>query len=351
LTDDYILVSLQINKDVKIKTDSTIAIKDSTMLGGKHVEITRGSRKASPITLGQILKGEPPRNMMEGLNRAAGQAGEMIKENRGNLKETISSTRDITEKIKSGKGTVGKLINEDKVHRDLEATMSNAREATESLKNILGKVEKGEGSVGKFVHDDEFFEKASETIDALRDYTGKVIDLKTYIGLNTTYFEKEEMNISEVYFRIEPGPNKYYLLGASVFSLQDGSPLPHNKDDDHIHLEPNIELAYKFFKNRLTLRGGIMEGKPGGGIDYDLLGGKLRFSVEGRDTHDDSSLDEEINSMLLRTSITTTFWNGRIQLKVGLNNILEKSSFIIGIGFDFQDNDIKYVVGALGSGV
>ena len=59
----------------------------------------------------------------------------LIADNRGNVNATVKNLRDITDKINSGKGTLGKIINEDTVHgqatdliKQLQDTIEDTRE-------------------------------------------------------------------------------------------------------------------------------------------------------------------------------------------------------------------------------
>ncbi|MFH1024043.1 MAG: MlaD family protein [Planctomycetota bacterium] len=351
LEGDMIRARLRLTMTPGIRSDSRITIKDSTALGGKHVEITRGTPAGKILPPGSTLRGVDPENVLDSVTRVAGQAGKMLEENRDNIRETMSSVRGITEKINTAKGTVGKLISEKEIYDDLRATIADAKAIAASMKTIAQKIERGEGTIGKVVQDDTLYKKTNEAMTSLRDYADKVNRMQMFLGLGSTAYDEEKMTISRVYVRIEPDAKKYYLLGVSVFDLRETSPLPHNMDKSHIQVGADLQLAYKFSKNRLTLRGGLIEGKIGGGADVDLLKGKLKFTLEGRDTYNDTDLRENIDSMLLRTKVTTSFFKGHLQVSAGINNILEKSSFMVGLTFQFRDNDLKYVVGAIGSGM
>jgi phospholipid/cholesterol/gamma-HCH transport system substrate-binding protein len=76
------------------------------------------------------------------------------------IKITVADARGVLDQAKSGNGTVGKLLNDDKLYREATDAMAN-------LRQILQKVNQGEGSVGKIVNDKEFYNNAKLTLQKL----------------------------------------------------------------------------------------------------------------------------------------------------------------------------------------
>ena len=73
------------------------------------------------------------------------------------LKITLSDARSIIDQVKSGQGTVGKLLTDDALYRESTDSMAN-------LNQILQKINRGEGSVGKLVNDQEFYKNIKLTL-------------------------------------------------------------------------------------------------------------------------------------------------------------------------------------------
>jgi phospholipid/cholesterol/gamma-HCH transport system substrate-binding protein len=49
------------------------------------------------------------------------------------LKDASRNIKDITDKINRGEGTIGKLVNEDKLYKDATATLKKTEKAMEGL--------------------------------------------------------------------------------------------------------------------------------------------------------------------------------------------------------------------------
>ena len=112
-------------------------------------------------------------------------------------------------------------------------------------------------------------------------------------------------------------------------------------DDPSTELDAQIGL--RFFDNRLTVRGGLLEGRVGGGLDFRIWGEDLVLTVEGRDVWSKEK-DENIDPFLLRAYVDTNVWWG-FYLRLGGDNLLDEPGFYGGAGLRLRDDDIKALFG------
>lgn len=129
LRENDILVECRIYTRFNLYSNYRIKIKNETALGGKYISIYPGcaelnDRKYSLIKTRKDLNGMPGGDIMEALST-------LVEENRENLHNTIKNIEEITGKINQGKGTLGKLVNEDKVHRNTDNLIKEVRDAME----------------------------------------------------------------------------------------------------------------------------------------------------------------------------------------------------------------------------
>jgi phospholipid/cholesterol/gamma-HCH transport system substrate-binding protein len=75
-------------------------------------------------------------------------------------KSMMTNANSIVTGINSGQGTLGKLAKDEALYRETTLAMSNMRE-------ILEKVNKGQGSVGKLVNDDSFYKNVKVSLQKL----------------------------------------------------------------------------------------------------------------------------------------------------------------------------------------
>lgn len=98
-------ITVWINDGAKVEEDSVVTINTLGLLGEKYLEIFPGTSGKPLLKNNDVITGRDPVPM------------EKITENLANLSESIKT---IVDKIKSGEGTVGKLLMDDSVYKNLE---------------------------------------------------------------------------------------------------------------------------------------------------------------------------------------------------------------------------------------
>lgn len=127
INDSTVQVTMLVKQDVQkfIKEDSEAGIGSEGIIGDKLVVLSKGGSTSKIIKEGQLIASSEPVEtdaIMESLQVTADNAA--------------MATGEITEilaKVNSGKGSLGKLINDDSMANDLDATMSNLKTSTKKL--------------------------------------------------------------------------------------------------------------------------------------------------------------------------------------------------------------------------
>ena len=89
-----------------------------------------------------------------------------------NLTQVSADLKDILAKIKAGDGTVGKLVNSDEMHDQLKTAFSNLSDAADSLKQTLGE---NREDIRSFVEQlGGLGPKLKETMENARDISAKI---------------------------------------------------------------------------------------------------------------------------------------------------------------------------------
>ena len=98
------------------------------------------------------------------------------------LDETSARLERIVAKIERGEGTVGKLINDEKLYAD-------ARDTIERLNLIMARLEKGEGTMGMILKDERLYNNvnnlSAEVTKLLYDFRQNP---KKYLSVKVTIF-------------------------------------------------------------------------------------------------------------------------------------------------------------------
>lgn len=122
VNDSSVRVDLTLNNSVKkfIKTDSKISIGSDGLMGDKLVVIAPGGvTSTTQVQDGARLASVNPLDVDRIINKLT-----KVADNAASLTEGLSA---IVNKVNSGKGSIGRLLNNDKLSRDLEGTVSQAK--------------------------------------------------------------------------------------------------------------------------------------------------------------------------------------------------------------------------------
>jgi len=148
-------ISLNLKGPIKIYQNYEATIKNESLLSGRVISLDPGSRfprdpktfefQTSGIenlvltdytnskSISPSLKGNITEDPLVSLS-------ELIAENRADIKRTFTNVADITTKINNGEGTLGRLINENEVHTNVNTTLTDAqivlRELREGLEDL-----------------------------------------------------------------------------------------------------------------------------------------------------------------------------------------------------------------------
>jgi phospholipid/cholesterol/gamma-HCH transport system substrate-binding protein len=101
-----------VKNDARIPRDSEIWVNTLGLLGEKYIEIMPGTDYKHLVGANQTLEGHDPIAMHE--------VAELAKTVVNDLDESLA-------RIKRGEGTVGRLLSDDSIYKDLEAMMKDLR--------------------------------------------------------------------------------------------------------------------------------------------------------------------------------------------------------------------------------
>ncbi|OOQ61334.1 MlaD family protein [Mucilaginibacter pedocola] len=122
VTDSSVRVDLSLNKSVKkfIKKDSKMSIGSDGLMGDKLVIIAPGGvTSTEEIGDNNELNSVNPMDVDKLFNKLAKVAD--------NAEELTTNLSQIVAKVNNGKGSIGRLLNNDKIARDLEGTVKQAQ--------------------------------------------------------------------------------------------------------------------------------------------------------------------------------------------------------------------------------
>jgi phospholipid/cholesterol/gamma-HCH transport system substrate-binding protein len=219
-------VAIRVKPGTPVKTDSIATIKLTSLLGTNFVDLTFGSPSAQIAPDGSLLQSsEPPdlNTLLARLNDAAGDVQTLIKqvnEGLGKSIEPIASTfqtmdriakkidkgegtmgklltddglyreikgmaanmRQVSDQIARGQGTLGKLLVDDALYHDLRGLTADLRGTTGSLSRMMKDVEAGKGTLGKLVKDDSLYNDTRQALNGIRTMSDRITQGQGTLG-------------------------------------------------------------------------------------------------------------------------------------------------------------------------
>lgn len=201
-------VVMSISEGIAIPADAVATIAMSGLLGSNYVALTLGSPDSPFVTPGSTLRsedtpdlntvisqvGEIGRKVEQALTQFTGALGTdgsqdslmgklngMIDENRIKVDAITANLEVVTDRLRNGEGTLGKLLTEEEGYRELVAAIAEIREAAASANSFMGEAEtmvahlkSGEGTLGTLMYDEAAAENLRLTMSNLRELSDKL---------------------------------------------------------------------------------------------------------------------------------------------------------------------------------
>ena len=170
INDSTVKVDMLIKKDVQrfIKTDCEATIGSSGIIGDRLVVITQGSPGAREIKDGQRIGSKEPVEMDEIMAslRVTGFNAEIISD----------QLAEIMTRVNSGKGTIGRLIQDTSIAENLSRTILNIRKGSKGLDENMQAAKHNFLLRGFFKKKAKAAEKTKDSIESVKAKEQKILD-------------------------------------------------------------------------------------------------------------------------------------------------------------------------------
>ncbi len=210
ISGDKVEVAMRIDTDAQVRTDSIATIRFTGLMGQNFISLDFGA-PTSPLVADDTLiksKDQPDLStLMEKLEGVAmgvqtmtktfsgqdfskllGPLTELVKDSQPRITAILSNVQTISGNIVGGKGTVGRLINEDTLYAqaltlgtnantlavDAKDVMADARGALADTRKVVAGIQKGEGTVGKLLKDDTLAKELAIASTNLKEILQKI---------------------------------------------------------------------------------------------------------------------------------------------------------------------------------
>jgi len=252
---ERIKATLALRDPIELNEGFQILIKESTLLGGRQIDIDPGPFGGVKIDRSKlpVLYGGVEQNPIEAL----GEFGDILAENRGMVRDIIVNLNALVGDARAGNSVIGRLVSDEEMGQDLAATVANLRGVSDdvragrgvlgqlvsddalansvrstlkSLETIAADLRAGRGLAGRLVYDDRLADAASKAVEDLGAFTarlergegvaGKLLNdpaLASDFQNAITSFRSASENLSAVASRVRAGEG---TLGRLVMDTE-----------------------------------------------------------------------------------------------------------------------------------
>jgi len=337
-------------------------------------------------------------DIVENVRTITAQVRDLIAANRTNVDATVANARVISDSLRveiprlansidrmatQMNGTVGEN-REDVRHivENLKTLSADLKTTSDNLNAVTAQIRSGEGTVGKLLYSNEAHDRLTAAlgsvesgVNELRNTLGRVGKMQLDLGLNGDYYaglpdksdggEKLGGNSrSAVWMRLIPNPerNRFYNveLADTPFGKRNDKMIEETVTNPVTgQTQTTITHQTKFDRSFLisaqagwtlapfAVRLGVIDSTGGGGIDY-YLNNRIRVTGEafdfGHRTGDSNPHLRLYGEYVFRQEKPTT---PTIFLRSGVDNVLNHTAFTLGGGIRWRDDDLKYLMGSV----
>jgi phospholipid/cholesterol/gamma-HCH transport system substrate-binding protein len=210
IEDGRVSVTMRVRPDARVRTDSRATIRFAGLMGQNYIALSFGTPAAPEVTAGTELEAETLPDLgqiMAKLDSAANSVGnitnlfggdnfqnllgpftDFLKDNSPRLTAILGNIQVISKQIADGKGTVGMLVNDDRLYgaaletvtnmstvaTEIQALSVDAKAAVAEARKIVTDVGAGQGTLGKLTRDEALYRETADAMKNLREILEKI---------------------------------------------------------------------------------------------------------------------------------------------------------------------------------
>jgi phospholipid/cholesterol/gamma-HCH transport system substrate-binding protein len=269
--------------------------------------------------------------VLDKLDRISGRLDDLVAQNAGNVEDSVANVKSASER--------------------LDQTL-------DSVHSIFEKIDHGEGTVGKLINQDTVHDNLNQTMTSLRDTLGGFNKFRTYLRLRGEGLLSDDP-AGKGYFgvQLEPDPHKFYRIellavengvefrnhSESTIQINDGPPTVVTTEERLFKDQLAITAAFGYRYKDLALYAGMLEYRGGFGLEYRFLKKRGLLNFEAFD------FGHPVAPHLKLTG--NYFVTKNVMLTAGWDDMLDgvESRPMFGLGLIIEDEDIKNLLGLAAS--
>ena len=151
----------------RIRTDSNAQLVATSLLANdKIINISPGTAKGSPVSENDILESR----VAISINQLTQTGNDLLEQ----INRLAVPANEILNKANQGEGTLGRIVNDESLYRNLDATVAETRLTVTKLQTTLDKVNSGQGSAGRLLNDPALYNSLNRTLAQLESISNDI---------------------------------------------------------------------------------------------------------------------------------------------------------------------------------
>ncbi len=235
---------------------------------------------------------KPLGRIVKNIESLTGDLAEMSRDHKKEIGDIIANVHHITDSLDQVVNDEG----EDGLKNSLKSASRGLRRLDDTMKNIdeiAQKVNNGKGTIGKLINDEKTVDNINTAVEGINGLLTAADKVQTSIDYHSDFLQRSKEAKSNLSVRIQPGLDRFYEIG--VISDQLGTHQQtitidtvngvNTTTSEYKRNVAQIKFNALFAKNfyNVTLKGGVIENTGGFGAEYFMLKRKLKFSAEAFD--------------------------------------------------------------------
>lgn len=316
------------------------------------------------LKLGEFLKedpvngsaGENLRVALSNLRKVSSALEGSIGRQKDDIHDIVSNLKELTQHAKVVSAHLEEITTERK--EDVKVALAKIRSVSERMDEITERIQSGKGILGKLVSDEGMGQELKDTMSSVKEAAGdaqkvmgRIARTEAWWDYRQRYDFEDEQFRADVGLKLIPRPGKYYLLQGNNLGAREDRKLP-GKD---IEKRNTITAVMGKDFGPFTLYGGVIRSAGGAGAKFRPLyaspkwNRRVEIEAEGYNFGRDETIqgvkmDSPVYNAGARVNVIDPWlWAG-----AQVEDFMERKNINANLNLTFKDEDIAYVLGLVG---
>ncbi len=210
-------------------------------------------------------------------------------------KENITA---IVENLRDTTDSINELVNEEgdaSIKATLQRSLARIDNAMKNIDEVTTKINSGKGTIGKLINDETTVTELNTAISGVNQFLDAGAKLQTAFDFHSNYLMNDKQAKTFLNIQLQPGLDRYYEVGVvsdaqgwteniTTTTAVNGQPASVTVREQKRY-ENQIKFNALFAKNfyDFTVKGGVIESGGGVALEYHAFKRSLKLSLEAFD--------------------------------------------------------------------